>query len=127
MDKRSKKFTKKERPSFSIQKPNFSGNQQFLLSLDENLKKLPKMDFDKRSSFIEKYKNLDVPMAFLSPIYFSLAIYFIDNNLESIDNDFLDNIVSTLLPYVIDDDKKLRRKIAVFRYVRLLDSYNSQL
>jgi|LakMenEpi03Aug12_release.lakeMendotaPanAssembly.Ray.scaffolds.fasta_scaffold965202_1 hypothetical protein len=127
MDKRSKKFTKKERQGVWIQKPNIAGNQQFLLSLDDQLKKLPKMDFDKRSSIIEKYKNLDVPMAFLSPIYFALAIYFIDNNIETIDDDFLDNIVSTLLPYVNDDDKKLRRKIAVFRYVRLLYSYNSQL
>jgi hypothetical protein len=124
MEKRSKKFGRKERQGLWIQKPNIAGNQSFLLSLDEQLQKLPGMNSNKRSTIIEKYRTLDVPMAFLSPIYFALAIYFIDNDLDSIDDEFLDNIVATLLPYVKEDDKKLRRKIAVFRYIRLLNSYN---
>jgi len=124
MEKRSKNFGRKERPGIWIQTPNIAGNKPFLLSLDENLQKLPGMNSDKRSEIIEKFRTLDVTMSFLSPIYFALAIYFTNNNLKSIDDEFLDDIVTRLLPYVKEDDKKLRRKIAVFRYIRLLDSYN---
>jgi hypothetical protein len=105
-----------------ISKPNIEGNKVFLLALDENLRKLPRMNLEKREKIIEELSMLDVPMMFYSPIYFALALYYMEEDIKDIDDEFMENIVSRLLPVVSEEEKILRRKIGIYRYVRFLTS-----
>jgi hypothetical protein len=111
-------------------------NRRFLISVNDNLFKLPDMTETIRDEYITKYSRIDMNLRFLSPIYFASAIAFLhDNpegpNEENFNDDSVKKYVSRLIlesPSTLTQSTlDLRRKIEFLRYIRLLIKINSLL
>jgi len=111
-------------------------NKKFLISVNDNLFKLPEMTESIRDEYIARYSRIEINLRFLSPIYFASAIAFLHDYPEGpTKNNFTDTAVKKYVSRLISENPstisistlELRRKIEFLRYIRLLIKINSSL
>jgi hypothetical protein len=111
-------------------------NKKFLITVNDNLFKLPEMSEPIRDEYITRYSRIEINLRFLSPIYFASAIAFLHDYPEGpTDKNFTDSAVKKYVsrlmmetPSTISTSTlELRRKIEFLRYIRLLIKINDTL
>jgi hypothetical protein len=109
-------------------KANLEDNQMFLVELDKILLKL--VNQSTRERIIKTLSNYTQPLFLFSPIYFGLALKFIQNDSPTISDAFMKKEVERFLPSPTGElaqAKNIRRKINLLRYIRLVENINASL